>query len=357
MSNSTFEELDIEINFENLLIEKDLEILQNIKTELTDFILLQINKISLLFFRESNSSKIRKISLYLVEYFDAIADYDLIEEDLNLLISSKYINNIIDKNLLLYEMKGLIIHELVLFVVQSKNIKKDQTSFITGVADMIRLNENFAPKHWKRNTQGMWDDGYETTAYFLKWIQNDGFFEFFKDLFILIQNGLNNEKIERLFITHFSKSPSELWIVYKNEISKEDKVPFPNWNNLDFHSCNFNSNQIEIACLDQSNTTSDIVGRELFKKLVPEPISFLRAILDAVITNIYSEILFFPTYITKISLILASIDGVAHCLGTLGKPTEKEIHVSCKYLESVFNNKKKDYDLLLFEISGFWHMN
>jgi Peptidase of plants and bacteria len=39
-----------------------------------------------------------------------------------------------------------------------------------GIADFIRLRAGLAPKHWKPTRTGSWDAGYETTAYFLDFV-------------------------------------------------------------------------------------------------------------------------------------------------------------------------------------------
>jgi hypothetical protein len=39
-----------------------------------------------------------------------------------------------------------------------------------GIADFVRLRAGLAPKHWKPSKQGNWDSGYETTAYFLDYV-------------------------------------------------------------------------------------------------------------------------------------------------------------------------------------------
>ncbi|KAI5300161.1 hypothetical protein KEM56_002679 [Ascosphaera pollenicola] len=49
---------------------------------------------------------------------------------------------------------------------------------IEGIADFVRLKASLAPAHWHRPTRASeagekWDAGYQTTAYFLEWL--DGF--------------------------------------------------------------------------------------------------------------------------------------------------------------------------------------
>jgi Peptidase of plants and bacteria len=39
--------------------------------------------------------------------------------------------------------------------------------------DYVRLKAGYAPPHWKKHGEDRtWDAGYETTAYFLEWIEN-----------------------------------------------------------------------------------------------------------------------------------------------------------------------------------------
>lgn len=39
------------------------------------------------------------------------------------------------------------------------------------VPDYVRLHANLEPPHWKRTGGDKWDAGYETTAYFLDWME------------------------------------------------------------------------------------------------------------------------------------------------------------------------------------------
>jgi hypothetical protein len=39
-------------------------------------------------------------------------------------------------------------------------------------ADYVRLRAGFTPPHWKRSGGDKWDAGYQTTGYFLDWIEN-----------------------------------------------------------------------------------------------------------------------------------------------------------------------------------------
>lgn len=68
------------------------------------------------------------------------------------------------------ELLGVICHELVhCFQWNAKGTCPG--GLIEGIADWIRLQAGFIPPHWKREASGKWDGGYQTTAYFLDYIE------------------------------------------------------------------------------------------------------------------------------------------------------------------------------------------
>lgn len=40
------------------------------------------------------------------------------------------------------------------------------------IVDYVRLRAGFTPPHWTRTGGDKWDAGYQTTGYFLDWIEN-----------------------------------------------------------------------------------------------------------------------------------------------------------------------------------------
>ena len=66
------------------------------------------------------------------------------------------------------EMLGVLVHEMVHCWQWSG---KAPTGLIEGIADWVRLNAGLAPPHWKRHKSDTWDAGYETTGYFLDWLE------------------------------------------------------------------------------------------------------------------------------------------------------------------------------------------
>jgi Peptidase of plants and bacteria len=47
-------------------------------------------------------------------------------------------------------------------------------SYTPGIADFVRLRAGLAPSHWRHEPKGKkWDAGYETTAYFLDYVDKD----------------------------------------------------------------------------------------------------------------------------------------------------------------------------------------
>ncbi|TKX25116.1 hypothetical protein C1H76_2608 [Elsinoe australis] len=68
------------------------------------------------------------------------------------------------------ELLGVICHELV-HCYQHNALGSAPGGLIEGMADFVRLRAGFVPPHWKREGGRKWDAGYQTTGYFLDWLE------------------------------------------------------------------------------------------------------------------------------------------------------------------------------------------
>ena len=69
------------------------------------------------------------------------------------------------------EIAGVVAHELV-HCFQHNGLGSCPGGLIEGVADWVRLKCGYAPPHWKRETEDKtWDAGYQTTGYFLEYLE------------------------------------------------------------------------------------------------------------------------------------------------------------------------------------------
>ena len=68
------------------------------------------------------------------------------------------------------EIMGVIIHEMV-HCWQWNGRGQCNSGLIEGVADWVRLRAGYVPPHWRQNADKIWDVGYETTGYFLDWLE------------------------------------------------------------------------------------------------------------------------------------------------------------------------------------------
>ena len=68
------------------------------------------------------------------------------------------------------ELMGVMCHELV-HCWQHNAHGTAPGGLIEGIADWVRLRAGFVPPHWKREGGDKWDAGYQTTGYFLEWIE------------------------------------------------------------------------------------------------------------------------------------------------------------------------------------------
>jgi hypothetical protein len=68
------------------------------------------------------------------------------------------------------EVYGVVTHEVV-HCYQYNALGTCPEGLIEGIADFVRLNAGFVPPHWRRAPGDEWDAGYQTTAYFLDWVE------------------------------------------------------------------------------------------------------------------------------------------------------------------------------------------
>lgn len=90
----------------------------------------------------------------------------------------------------LHELVGVLTHELVHCYQHTtppssddqdaggRDIPNPPGGLIEGIADFVRLKAGLEPPHWKRPTSASeraskWDAGYQSTAFFLAWIEDE----------------------------------------------------------------------------------------------------------------------------------------------------------------------------------------
>jgi hypothetical protein len=84
--------------------------------------------------------------------------------------SVEYINGI-DKSRKADEVLGVLVHEMV-HCYQYNASGTCPGGLVEGIADWVRLNSNLSPPHWKQETSGKWDAGYQHTGYFLDYLEH-----------------------------------------------------------------------------------------------------------------------------------------------------------------------------------------
>lgn len=81
-----------------------------------------------------------------------------------------YISSISPPDRLSQEIEGVLTHELV-HCYQHNAQGTCPGGLIEGIADWVRLCCRLEPPHWRRETKGKWDGGYQHTAYFLEYLE------------------------------------------------------------------------------------------------------------------------------------------------------------------------------------------
>lgn len=135
--------------------------------------------------------------------------------------SAEYINSDGSKGRKADEILGVLTHEMVhCFQYNAKGTCPG--GLIEGIADWVRLNSGLSPPHWKKEwTDKKWDAGYQTTAYFLAYIEE----RYGEGTVRRLNEKLRTTKYEeKRFWTELVGIPVEqLWKNYCDAMDKEAK--------------------------------------------------------------------------------------------------------------------------------------
>ncbi|KAF3289801.1 hypothetical protein TWF970_003557 [Orbilia oligospora] len=119
------------------------------------------------------------------------------------------------------EILGVIRHEMV-HCFQYNAFGGANGGLIEGIADWVRYKAGFRPPHWHRGEGDAWDNGYERTAYFLLWLEE----QYGPETVPRINGWMKNRHYsDKLFIDLFHEKPEDLFKKYKKwcEEHKEEE--------------------------------------------------------------------------------------------------------------------------------------
>ena len=142
---------------------------------------------------------------------------DIDDDHKEIHISTEYIQAQ-NEDCISQEIRGVIVHELV-HCVQGTGCGDAPVGLTEGIADWVRLNCGLAPPHWRRSAEGNWDAGYETTGYFLDYLE--GRFGF--GTVRRINERLRRDRYEhrKFWADLFHHSVFTLWEDYKKGLEKQ----------------------------------------------------------------------------------------------------------------------------------------
>lgn len=127
------------------------------------------------------------------------------------------------------EICGVIVHEMV-HCWQWMSDDTCPRGLIEGIADFVRLKAGLAPPHWTREEGENWDAGYQHTAYFLDWLEE----QYGNGTVQRVNEHLRRGKyVEREFWKRlFSKEVNELWKDYQKSFRSDEKTEAEKTENL-----------------------------------------------------------------------------------------------------------------------------
>ena len=120
------------------------------------------------------------------------------------------------------EIAGVLVHEMV-HCYQWNAYGTAPGGLIEGIADFVRLRVGLSPPHWKKESGGDWDAGYQHTGYFLDWLEG----KFGEGSVHKVNQALKNRKYDeaRFWKGLFGKDVGRLWEEYTRQLEKEKSKP------------------------------------------------------------------------------------------------------------------------------------
>ena len=117
------------------------------------------------------------------------------------------------------EIQGVLVHEMV-HCWQWNALGTAPGGLIEGIADFVRLKAGLGPPHWKKKSGGDWNAGYESTGYFLEWIED----KWGVGSVMAMNNDLKDETyVESAFWKKlFGKNVDELWEDYESSLERSE---------------------------------------------------------------------------------------------------------------------------------------
>ncbi|KAI8616511.1 peptidase of plants and bacteria-domain-containing protein [Chytriomyces sp. MP71] len=256
-------------------------------------------------------------------------------------LSSEYFTETKHGDNLRFEVTGVLVHELT-HALQFDGFGTANSGFVEGLADWVRFTLGLQPRHWPKYEDGpregaRWDAGYETTAYFLHFIEASHP-HISKRLNLLLRD---LEWEETLFDVLTMKSVNTLWAEYLSAFSQNDEpssrkaprdsegYPVP-WIRL--------SNRVPKDATDPFTQVFATHG-----EAIASFASSSRMVLQTLYSHDPSKA---PEHVSTIHLILCEMEGVAHCT------SNQEISLSVGYLRGVLGRNNGNLMDLRAEIEG-----
>ncbi|KIW41149.1 uncharacterized protein PV06_06732 [Exophiala oligosperma] len=144
-------------------------------------------------------------------------------------LSLDYVNGVLSRNFagVRHEIAGVITHEMV-HCFQNNCHGTAPGGLIEGIADFVRLKAGLAPPHWNKSPENRgqkWDEGYQKTAWFLEWLED----EHGQGTVSRMNETMGNEKYDekKFWLNLFGHSIDSLWTKYKKTWSVSDEHTAP----------------------------------------------------------------------------------------------------------------------------------
>jgi hypothetical protein len=237
------------------------------------------------------------------------------------------------------------------------NTRESTPSWIqSGVCDYFRARLNLLAPDWNRGKRGgRYTSGFSTTAFFFEWIAVELCPDFVSRLNKVIgEDGYDQE----FFKKATGHDIATLWGMYQSSLiaDPENDIPiiaaFPDLSKVSFVNEPSDPQDLDTV-FEFQNSIPNHPGSILFCSTIKDPIAISRDFSYRIIALLYGTPQnHHPSYISKITIILSDMPGVAHMISENGSARKKEIHVSVNHICETYARNNNDVAGLGGEIRG-----
>ncbi|KAI8925655.1 hypothetical protein BC831DRAFT_390398, partial [Entophlyctis helioformis] len=275
------------------------------------------------------------------------------------------------------ELEGLVVFALVSTLWRPRPGTDVPGGLVSGVADYARLRAGLAPPHWTRSPSipspddddndhdhDPWASGFSTVAFFLDWVDTHVCRDVVPALTAALVLASGSSQWSPALWEAITGVPlAAAWTAYQQDLLADVAAQ-----RRALHMSPVGPDGLPVYEYSADMAAVDPAAAARFRLAIPDPVAWLAEATAGALRALYAgREADAPRHIAGVRLVVRDFDGVAHTVdaaipvhgaagaaGAAGNGTRpgKAIHVSVRYMASVFERVGQNVELLRGEMDG-----